>query len=111
MTDRRRSTVDPTVTADPVTAAQQRADPTPVLAGIDPEAMDETVGAHDGTVTAGQPGFSTSDGAGRDVETDVSEGRVSSGVDVAASDDAPTAERLRGDRECAEAPVGPDPAR
>ena len=95
MTDHRRVSADPTTSADPVTAAQLRADPDLVMAGIDPEAMDETVGAHDGSATAGQPGFSTSEGAGGDVDTDVSEGRISSGADVAARGGAPVHQEQR----------------
>ena len=89
MTHHRPTGADPTISPDPVTAAQLRADPTLAIAGIDPEALDATAGAHDGSATAGQPGRSASEGAGRDVDTDVSEGRSSSGADVAARGDAP----------------------
>jgi hypothetical protein len=76
-----RQGTGPAASADPVTAAQLRAGVDPVLAGRDPGAMDEAVGAFDGTTQAGDPGFSTSQGAGADLDTDVSEGRASTDAD------------------------------
>lgn len=75
------------VSADPVTAQQLRESVEPVLAGRDPLAMDEAIGAHDGSDQAGAAGWTTSQGAGMDTATDVSEGRASTQADVAAGDD------------------------
>jgi len=73
---------DPTSSADPVTAAQLRDAELVTMTGLDPQAMGEGVGPHDGTPRAGEPTFSSSQGAGQDVEHDVSEGRTSTDDDV-----------------------------
>jgi hypothetical protein len=75
------------VSADPVTAQQLREPVEPVLAGRVPGAMDEAIGAHDGSDQAGAAGWSTSQGAGADTRTDVSEGRTSTQADLEARDD------------------------
>lgn len=80
------------VSNDPITQAQLREPVEPVLAGRDPLAMDETVGAHDGSDQAGAAGWSTTQSAGMDVATDGSEGRASSGEDVQARSDRPAAD-------------------
>lgn len=72
------------VSADPVTAQQLREPVEPVLAGRVPDAMDEAIGTHDGSDQAGASGWSTSQGAGSDTRTDVSEGRISTQADLAA---------------------------
>lgn len=90
MHETRTSTDRPTTTpvsADPLTAQQLREPVEPVLAGRDPLAMDEAIGAHDGSDQAGAVGWTTSQGAGMDTATDVSEGRASTQADVAAGDD------------------------
>jgi hypothetical protein len=74
------------VSADPVTEQQLREPVEPVLAGRVPDAMDEAIGTHDGSDQAGASGWTTSQGAGSDTRTDVSEGRVSTQADVAADD-------------------------
>ena len=75
---------DPTASADPVTAAQLRNAEPGTLTGLDPEAMSDGVGPHDGTPRAGAPTFSTSQGAGQDTDEDVSGGRASTREDVKA---------------------------
>jgi hypothetical protein len=70
--------------ADPVTARQLRDPGQVTMAGLDPEAMGEGIGVHDGSTHAGEPAFSTSQGAGQDVDEDITEGRVSTGEDVEA---------------------------
>jgi hypothetical protein len=77
-----RHTQDPTASADPVTAAQLRDAGPQTMAGLDPEAMGEGVGAHDGTPRAGDPTFSTSQGAGKDLDEDITEGRASKRDDI-----------------------------
>lgn len=67
--------------ADPVTAAQLREPVEPVLAGRVPDAMDGAVGVHDGSARAGEATWSTSQGAGGDLETDLTEGRASTADD------------------------------
>jgi hypothetical protein len=65
--------------ADPVTEAQLREPVEPVLAGRDPAAMDEAVGAHDGSGMAGQSAWSTPQGVGAELERDLSAGQASGG--------------------------------
>lgn len=97
------------LSADPVTAHQLREPVEPVLAGRVPDAMDEAIGTHDGSDQAGTSGWSTSQGAGSDTRTDVSEGRVSTQADVAAGDTLAD-DRDRADEQTNGDPVSGDPA-
>lgn len=95
--------------ADPITAAQPPDPAEMVLAGRDPLAMDETIGAHDGSDAAGRPGWSTSLGAGSDVATEISGGRASTGQDRDAGAMQRPAPPRETDRDPDEPLAGGDP--